>query len=180
MLNVEFAIAGLEVDVYAGAEYFMDIRVLKDLESGSLVTLGRSRSVLLEFPGTHIPKYSDKIIEILTGSGYTPVLAHPERCSDIVRNTDILGTFTEKGCKVQVDSRSFTGENGKSVMSAASRFLKKQMIDYIAFDIHRVFSLKKHIGILKKYIENIGGESLVTFLDAEEEFTKSSDLELRK
>lgn len=178
-LNLEFALAGLNVDVYTGAEYYMDIRVLKDFENDALITLGRSRFVLLEFPYYHVPKYAGTIVELLLKNGYTPVLAHPERCRHIcTKDIHILDWYTSKGCRIQVDAASLTGTNGRSTMKAAWKLYDAGLIDVIATDAHRPIAVEKTLKSLEQLMLGAGKQPLKRFFEVDDLFLSSGDLKL--
>ena len=157
-LNVELALVDIKVDIYAGAEYFMDIRILRDIENDSVVTLGRSRNVLVEFPNYTLPKHSYTIVDLLIENDYLPILAHPERCKDIHSGTgNELEWFLDRGCKLQIDVQSLLGNNGRNAMKMAWNLIKKQRVTSFGFDAHRPIVLQKTFqgfdGLLKRFPE---------------------------
>lgn len=182
VLNIEFALGGLTIDVYSGAEYYMDIRILKDLQKGSIVTLGDSEYVLIEFPQYQIPKYAKTIISILRKSGYTPVLAHPERCKAITpRNTNLINWYVDRGCKLQINVHDLLGNNGKIIMKVAWDFFENGLISFIGMDAHTFIPVGKAINKLKSKFIAKGKETfLKEVLNVEHFFIKKHRSEIRK
>ncbi|MFH1708255.1 MAG: CpsB/CapC family capsule biosynthesis tyrosine phosphatase [Planctomycetota bacterium] len=165
-LNTELACAGIALDIFAGAEYAMDIRVLKDLEQGRLMTLGCSRHVLLEFPCYSVPTYAQTIVSVLIKNGFTPVLAHPERCHDIgARDPSLIRWYVDKGCLVQVDAQSLAGANGRAAMKTAWLFIRDQVAGIISLDAHRVISVRRTFQSLEKLFTDAEGRTLRDYFD---------------
>lgn len=145
-LNVELALAGMDLDVYTGAEYFLDIRVVKDCENNEILTLGKSGYVLIEFPLYHMPKYAENVLTFLLKNGFIPVLAHPERCIPFQKHGyEEAARFFKNGCKIQVDVQSLLGNHGKEAMKTAWSLMKEDLIDIISMDAHRPGPFSEHL-----------------------------------
>src|SRR5699024_4892383 len=102
----------LEIEVYPGQEIRINGDLVNDLEKGVNLSLNHSRYVLIEFSFTEVPNYVDKLFFDLQLKGYTPVIAHPERCRPIKSNPDLLFNLVEKGVLAQITASSVAGALG--------------------------------------------------------------------
>lgn len=180
-LNVELACAGISLDVYTGAEYFMDIRILKDCEKDTIVTLGNSGYVLIELPRYNLPKYAKTIVAFLLKNGFIPVIAHPERCEHIQKHGyHELSQFLDKGCKIQIDIPSLVGRNGKRAMKTGWSILKEGIAETISFDAHMPDPFKNTLEQLESRVSESGKGLLRQFFDIDRAFINAGGIELKK
>jgi protein-tyrosine phosphatase len=100
------------------------------------LTLNGTRYVLLELPFEKVPKYTLNYIYELQLKKYIPVLAHPERCKKLVKDSDLFLELIGSGCLLQVDAASIIGVNGKSAKRFAKNIIKKGYASYVASDAH--------------------------------------------
>lgn len=138
-----------DLKLYRGCEVIsrrsdMDF-VIRNLESGHLPTLNRTKYVLTEF----VPKQTkgmqevDYCIDALIEGGYIPVIAHIERYSDIYDDPiSNIEKLKEKGCFTQVNLYSVEQDRGRVSGGArkilANEFLKHQLVDFVGTDTHRL------------------------------------------
>lgn len=108
-----------------------------DRESGGgLLTLGRSRALLLEPPPLPVgPKLVDVAHELAV-AGYTPVIAHPERVPWLADDLDLLGRAADCGALIQLTAMSVTGELGRRARTAARNLLDAGLVHVVASDGH--------------------------------------------
>jgi len=180
-LNVDLACAGISLDVYTGAEYFMDIRILQDCENNTIVTLGNSGYVLIELPRYNLPKYTNTIVTFLLKNGFIPVIAHPERCGHIQEHGyHELFQFLNEGCKIQIDIPSLLGSNGKRAMKTGWSILKEGMAETISFDAHTPDQFKNILEQLESMISEPRKGFFRQLFDVDQAFINTGGLELKK
>src|ERR1700693_656070 len=78
------------------------VALLGQNEVPFLGELNGYRIILLEFPHTHIPPGADKLIERLLKDRIRPLIAHPERNQDVMRDLSKIEPFVEMGCFLQI------------------------------------------------------------------------------
>ena len=128
-----------------GAEYMLEASFsLRQVES--LLTYN-GRHVLIETSYLTPPFGFKNILSGLIGSGFSPVLAHPERYQYLDRN-DYKDLKTQK-IKYQLNYISLTGVYGKQVKEKAERLLKEGLYDFVGSDLHRP-NWHRNIVLLKK------------------------------
>jgi len=96
------------------------------------------RTLLLEFPHSHIPPGSDKMVHWLRRQGIDCLIAHPERNKEMMANIDKLVPFINMGCKLQLTAGSVAGRFGDGPRSVAIELLKQGWVTLLASDAHNV------------------------------------------
>ena len=92
--------------------------------------------VLIEFPDSHILPGSDKLAAWLLGRKIRPLIAHPERNKDILRDGRKLLPFVREGCLVQLTADAVAGEFGEPCALRAREFLERGWVTVLASDAH--------------------------------------------
>lgn len=128
--------AGINVEVNAAAEYFLDDHVEELLkEKKPLLTIHKNW-VLSEFSLAY-PSHSLKsILFEMQMQGYQPVIAHPERYIYLKDAKGFYDELKDIGCLFQLNLPSIVGYYGKSVQELAQYLIKKEYYDLIGTDLH--------------------------------------------
>lgn len=127
---------GMEVDLHAAAEYFIDDLFPERLERGEpLLTLHRNW-VLVEISFVSPPAELNHVIFDMVTGGYQPVLAHPERYSFYHNKRDVYHRFKDQGCLLQVNILSLLGYYGRSVQDTARYLVEEKLVDLLGTDLH--------------------------------------------
>ncbi len=131
--------AGIALDIGFAAEVRASYDILPLIEEDRvpfLGTLGAQRVMLLEFPHGQVPVGSDKLVDWLLAHTVLPLIAHPERNKDLMRDPERLGAFTAAGCLVQVTADALDGGFGERSRVCAVGFLERGWVNVIASDAH--------------------------------------------
>jgi len=124
---------GMAAEVRIGPE------IMGMIEQNLIPFLGKLdgyQILLLEMPYNHIPPGSDKMVRWLLDRKIRPMIAHPERNGDVLRNLDKIHPFIEQGCLLQITASSITGRFGPQLQKRARQMLEKGWVDVIASDAH--------------------------------------------
>lgn len=138
-LQAELQRQNIPLNVYAGQEiriFGEMVDVLSDNEE--LLTLHNSEYVLVEFPSSSIPKYTEQLFYDLLVKGFTPIIAHPERNAEIAENTDKLYRLIKNGALSQVTAASVAGMFGKKTQKLSLDLLEHQQAHFVATDAHNI------------------------------------------
>jgi protein-tyrosine phosphatase len=92
--------------------------------------------MLLEFPHGHILPGSEQLISWLLGKNIRPMIAHPERNRELMRNPDRISPFVQLGCLLQVTGGSLLGQFGEPAMDMARWLMRQDMVYVVASDGH--------------------------------------------
>jgi len=131
--------AGIPLEIGFAAEVRLDYEILPLIEAGRVPFLGtlEGRNVmLLEFPHSHVPVGADKFVAWLLAHNIQPMIAHPERNKDLMREPARLEPFVREGCLLQLTADSLAGGFGEQCEVCAREFLERGWVSVLASDAH--------------------------------------------
>lgn len=135
-LRKELFRAAIPLEVYPGNEVFVSNNIPDDIIDNKICTLNDSKYVLIELPLNNMPLYIEDLIYNLLIKGYIPIIAHPERSIDIIRDPNKVYRFIELGALAQLNILSLEGFYGSKVKHTAEILLKEGLYDFAATDTH--------------------------------------------
>ena len=135
---------GLDVEINAAAEYFLDDHFQQMVTNNETILPISKKMVLVEF-SLAFPSHGLKdILFDMQMQGYQPIIAHPERYIYLDRQKDFFDELKDIGCLFQLNLLSFSGHYGKSVQELAQYLMKKGYYDLIGSDLHH----ERHLPLL--------------------------------
>jgi len=135
-LQEELDRRAIKLRVLPGLEVRIDLDTPARAREGQVLTLNRSRYLLVELPFSHYPPYVEQILFELQVSGFVPVLAHPERHSTVMRDPSLLFHLVQRGILVQVTAASIVGQFGSDIRDFTRLLLRRRLAHIIASDAH--------------------------------------------
>jgi protein-tyrosine phosphatase len=136
-VRAELEAGGVDIALLPGGELdYEELTLRTSDELGRFGLGGNPRYLLLEFPYIGWPMRLPVDIEKLLAAGVVPVLAHPERNSEVAEQPQALGPMVEAGALVQLTASSITGAFGKRVRRVAQALLDGGLAHLIASDVH--------------------------------------------
>ena len=96
------------------------------------------RLMLLEFRHSHIPPGSSKLVEKLLQRNIRPIIAHPERNKDVMRNVSKIDPFVRLGCFLQLTASAVAGRFGPDAHKRALQILEMDVFKILASDAHNL------------------------------------------
>jgi protein-tyrosine phosphatase len=151
--------AGLDLEIFPGAEVAIYRDILDLLNGPGAYCINNGRYLLVELPATHIPSFTEDFFFILQARGITPILAHPERHPELARKPEMLAEWISKGILSQMNSTSLTGLMGERVMATAELLLTNNMVHVIGSDAHNIRHRNTNLtAAVDKIIRLIGPE----------------------
>jgi len=135
--------AGLDYDVYPGAEVRISDDITRWMEEHGVPALAGSRCVLVDGWFQRFPRWFFEPFEWLMKKGYRPILAHPERMavSDLSEWEDHISRLERMGVWLQGNLRCFTGEDGYFADKAVRRLLEQRRYHMLGLDVHHSYDL---------------------------------------
>lgn len=128
---------GIPLQVHPGMEYMIDPGLPQLLRDGEALTLGdNGKYLLVEFPAVEVPVFTEHTLFEIALQGVIPVIAHPERNGELLRNPNKLLPFLERGALCQGTAGSLTGLFGRQVQHLAWRYLRKGCYSFVGSDAH--------------------------------------------
>lgn len=134
--------ARIDLELWLGAEYFLDEAFVDAARSGELLAFGPDRYVLFEAPtGPTVPVLLDEAVLALSRRPVTPLLAHVERYrwARTDEGWEVLEDLRAAGVRFQVNRTvgrvNVPGVGGRGRM--IERLLDRGWIDEVGSDLHR-------------------------------------------
>lgn len=122
--------------LHSGSEIRINGDVLSELERKNSRALGNSRYTLIEFPHQTVPSYAESLFFELRTAGYVPIIAHPERNQQLLKEPERLYRFASVGVLSQVTTASVAGRFGRHTQEMAIVFLQHRLSQLVASDAH--------------------------------------------
>ncbi|MDQ3072698.1 MAG: capsular biosynthesis protein, partial [Bacteroidota bacterium] len=132
---------GIDMQIGAAAEYYLDEFFDQQLKSDNLLTFGDNYVLVETSYITPTNQFDDFIFKLQTG-GYKPVLAHPERYLSMHNNWSQYDSLFDKGVLFQINISSLTGYYSPEVRLVAERLIKEGKVHFFGSDLHHTRHLK--------------------------------------
>ena len=149
----------IDVELFLGNEIYITDDIDDLIIEKEATTMNKSRYILIELPlYNKINNIEDTLYELKI-KGYIPVIAHPERYLYFQKKPKEINNLLETGVLFQSNYGSIVGNYGKDAMKLVEYLLKKDMVTFMATDIHRPnSSIIENFPLIKKKIVSIIGE----------------------
>ena len=166
-LKAALAAAGIPLAVSFSGEVRISDEVLPMIAAGRIPFHGEwqgRRVMLLEFPHSHIPPGSDRLVRWLLQRGIVPLVAHPERNKDVMRDLARLHEFVAMGCLFQVTAGALAGRFGDAAEERAREILVAGWATVLASDAHNLKSRPPELREGLEVASGLIGEAAATRL----------------
>lgn len=129
--------AQIPVTIEAAAEYYLDFAFFEQFDKDNVLTIN-NKYVLIELSFLNPPQILHETIFKIQTSGFTPILAHPERYSYWFRDLNVFQDLKDRGVWLQLNINSFADEYGIPTRKLAEKLVKLNLVDLLGTDFHRV------------------------------------------
>jgi protein-tyrosine phosphatase len=135
------ALVKREIPLQVGfaAEVRLSDALMQQVESDEIPFYGEVdgyQVMLLEFPHGHIIPGSDKLARWLLARNIRPLIAHPERNRQVMKDPALLQPFLDAGCWLQLTAGSVLGHFGERAQTLAKQLLDEDLVTVLASDGH--------------------------------------------
>ena len=137
--------AGFNYKIWTGGELRLAPDSPKWLQNNPIPTLANSNYVLFDLWVEKWPKWANKSIEILLAKGYQPIMAHPERHTNIKKYDKVIENLTQQGILFQGNLQAFTGELGYNADLFAQEMLNNDKYIMLGLDMHQFETLDNRL-----------------------------------
>ena len=127
---------GIPVQLHPGMEIFGTYETARLLRQKQLLTLNNSRYPLIEFSFHSDGEEETAILRSVIETGYTPVVAHPERYSYVCQEPRLINRWKKMGCLFQVNRGSLLGRYGHSAQQMGMALVHRGFATVVATDAH--------------------------------------------
>jgi len=149
---------GIELELHASAEYYLDEELASRIEKRDILTIGKD-GLLFETSYYAEPMNLENMVFEMQSCGYRPIMAHPERYRYIEDKDFFYGRLREFGVLFQVNINSFGGFYGSDAHQKAEWLSERGWIDFLGSDLHgrrqmeTIDSLIKS-GVVERVLQN--------------------------
>jgi protein-tyrosine phosphatase len=160
----------IPLDIRPGGEVRISADIMPMIEADEIPFIGHldgHRIMLLEFPHSHLILGADKLINWLLARRIRPLIAHPERNKEVMRNLDKLQPFVRMGCLLQLTGASLIGQFGKEAQDCARQIIERNWATVVATDAHNLRHRPPNLDLARKALAELGGESFARQLTEE-------------
>lgn len=138
--------------MYLTREYYVCKYFMEMIECEDLLSIGKNKSILIEFPRYQnyntIFEQITRIIEL----GYTPIIAHVERYICIVKDFELVKNLVDLGALIQVNASSVMGKNGFKKKHFCNKIIRNDWVNFIASDSHNMDKLSPNLDLCAEYL----------------------------
>jgi tyrosine-protein phosphatase YwqE len=127
---------GIEVELDAAAEYYMDEIFLEKVKEGEKMLTFGDKYILVETGFINKPQMLLDTIFHLEMAGYKPILAHPERYQYLIMDKKLQEELFERKLLFQVNLLSLTGFYSKQVKDFGETLVEKGVVALLGTDCH--------------------------------------------
>ncbi|HWT26851.1 MAG TPA: CpsB/CapC family capsule biosynthesis tyrosine phosphatase [Mobilitalea sp.] len=170
----------IPVRVVLGMEVYGTESVPALLYKGRLISIHRSKYLLMEFKFKEDLSLTEFLIEEVVNQGFRPVIAHPERYPYVQKFPDIVYDWISKGCYLQVNKDSILGDFGHRAKSTAMFLLDRNLVSFVASDAHDLLHRTTELSEVYSYLKDYFSEGYADLLLKENPRHLLEDLELVK
>lgn len=125
-----------KMQICLGMEIYYGEDVPELLKEGRVVSIRKSRYILVELsPGDEF-QYILNAVRKLQMSGHTVIIAHIERYNCLRKDISNVEYLREMGAYLQVNTGSITGSYGRSVKKFLREVLKAHLVQLVGTDAH--------------------------------------------
>jgi len=137
---------GLEIEIDAAAEYYLDFKFDELILKKELLTFGDNH-VLFELSfNDEPPRVKDSVFNMIT-EGYRPILAHVERYPFYFNQWEKIEDYKTRGVLLQLNINSLSGHYGPQVKKMAEQLISRGWIDVVGSDCHHMGHLQMLDGL---------------------------------
>ena len=148
----------MKLNLHTGMEIYISDDLPERFDEKKILTLNKSKYILVELPMNSKIQYLDFIISELQQRDLKVIIAHPERYLIVKENPDLVEDFIQKGCLIQSNYGSILGYYGKNAKSVEKYLLKNDLVHFLASDCHGNSGMYLDIPKALKKIKKITGD----------------------
>jgi protein-tyrosine phosphatase len=160
LLTTEIRAREIPLQILPGQEIYIEPQTLEKILNRSLLTINFTNYFLLELPFSQIPERAQEMVFRAGISGFTPILAHPERNIQIQQNPEIIANFTQSGALIQITGSSLVGRQGQETQKTARELLQRELVHVIASDAHTGESGIRDFLQASEYVSSFYGDEV--------------------
>ncbi len=136
-LKKEIEKENIDIDLYLGNEIYINYHIEDLVKDKEIHPMNNTKYLLIELSMyNEIQNVEDYLYELKV-KGFIPVIAHPERYLYFQKDYKKMDRLYDSGVLFQCNYGSIIGQYGKDAKKLLKYALKKDMVTFMATDIHR-------------------------------------------
>lgn len=139
------------INLQLGCEIYYNRSLLEMLSNNQVVTLNKSKYILVEFNLDNPNEDIDEAVYNIICRGFKPIVAHVERYAYVTYED--VKQYRETGALIQVNSSSILGDFGRKPQKLALKLIKNGLVDFIASDCHSMGVRKPNLKECFAFVE---------------------------
>lgn len=147
-----------ELRIYLGTEIYFGQDIPERLREEQILTMNRTRYVLVEFSPGDPFEYICQGIQQIQMKGYEVILAHIERYQCMYKNIENAEHLKYMGVRIQVNADSITGESGWKAKRLVRRLIDERLVFCVGTDAHDPKRRPPRMKKAAEYVEKKCGE----------------------
>jgi protein-tyrosine phosphatase len=149
--------AGINIEVDAAAEYYLDHALEEQINAGTVLTFG-NKLLLFELPFIGEPAMLRQVVFQMQTHGYRPVLAHPERYSFWYNSFNKFVELKDRGVLFQLNLVALSGAYGPQAKQLAERMIDAGYYELLGSDCHSMGHVQAiHNTLTRPYLHKLIG-----------------------
>ncbi|SDI42300.1 tyrosine-protein phosphatase [Natribacillus halophilus] len=161
----------LPLMVHPGQETRVYGEMIDGFRTGELCTLADGgRYLFVELPSDHVPRYTGRLLYHLLQEEVIPVIVHPERNIQILKDASWLYEMVKSGVATQVTAASITGDFGKTIRKFSQQLIEHNLAHFVASDTHTTSKRPNRLRGAYEVMEKKYGTETVLFYQENAEF----------
>ena len=147
--------------VYLGTEVYFGQDVPDKLKEEKILTMNRTRYVLVEFSPIDSFDYICQGIQQIQMKGFEVILAHIERYRSMREDIGRAEHLADMGVRIQVNAGSITGQSGWKIKRYIKQLMDRDLVFCVGTDAHDPKSRLPQMKKAAEYVKKKYGEEYV-------------------
>lgn len=154
-LNEVLIKENIPLTVLVGQELRVNAEILENYrQTNQIVTMNDGgKYLLVELPNDLVPSYFERVIYDIQLEGLIPIIVHPERNKELMKNPILLYNLVKKGALTQITAGSLIGKFGGNTRRFARQLIESDLTHFVASDAHNIQSRSFHLSAAMEMVK---------------------------
>jgi len=123
--------------IHPGCEFHLNIYNIREaVKDPTRYVINGTQYILVELPAFFNVSAVNSAFSELKAAGMIPIITEPERHAILQRQPELLNTWLDQHCLVQITAQSVLGHFGPTAKDASAELLRSGSVHFVASDAH--------------------------------------------